>query len=162
MPIVIRKFSKEDVPAMCAIWNEVVEAANAFPQESGFESDSEAERFFVAQDHTAVAEEDGKILGLYILHPNNIGRCATIANASYAVGRETRGKGIGKLLVEDSLAQGKALGFHVLQFNAVVKSNISAIRLYEKLGFESLGTIPKCYRKNDGTFEDLMLFFHRL
>ncbi len=147
---------------MRAIWNEVVEAANAFPQERGFETDSDAEYFFSSQDHTAVAEENGKILGLYILHPNNIGRCATIANASYAVNKDARGKGIGKLLVEDSLAQGRTKGFHVLQFNAVVKSNVSAIRLYEKLGFESLGTIPKCYRKNDGSFEDLMLFFHRL
>lgn len=147
---------------MRAIWNEVVEAANAFPQERGFETDSDAEYFFSSQDHTAVAEENGKIFGLYILHPNNIGRCATIANASYAVHKDARSKGIGKLLVEDSLAQGRAKGFHVLQFNAVVKSNVSAIRLYEKLGFESLGTIPKCYRKNDGSFEDLMLFFHRL
>lgn len=162
MSIVIRKFTKEDIPAMREIWNEVVEAANAFPQESGFENDSDAENFFVAQTHTAVADEDGKILGLYILHPNNIGRCATIANASYAVGRDARGKGIGKLLVEDSLAKGKAKGFHILQFNAVVKSNIPAIRLYEKLGFESLGIIPECYRKNDGSFEDLMLFFHKL
>ena len=162
MPIQIRKFSKEDVPAMREIWNEVVEAANAFPQENDLESDREAEHFFAGQDHTAVAEEDGKILGLYILHPNNIGRCATIANASYAVAKEARGKGIGKLLVEDSLVQGKAKGFHVLQFNAVVKSNIPAIRLYEKLGFERLGTIPKCYRKNDGSFEDLELFFHKL
>ncbi len=160
--ITVRRFRPEDIPEMRAIWNEVVEAANAFPQEDGFKTDSEAERFFSAQDHTAVAEEDGKILGLYILHPNNIGRCGTIANASYAVARESRGKGIGKLLVEDSLARGKELGFHVLQFNAVLKSNVSAIRLYERLGFESLGTIPKCYRKNDGSFEDLKLFFHRL
>lgn len=158
----VRRFKPEEIPAMRAIWNEVVEAANAFPQESGLDADSDAERFFSAQDYTAVAESQGKILGLYILHPNNIGRCATIANASYAVESESRGKGIGKLLVEDSLVQGKKLGFRVLQFNAVLKSNVSAIRLYERLGFESLGTIPKCYRKNDGSFEDLMLFFHRL
>ncbi len=158
----IRPFRPQDISAMRAIWNEVVEAADAFPQETGFDTDSEAEHFFAAQDHTAIAEVGEKILGLYILHPNNIGRCATIANASYAVAREARGQGIGKSLVEDSLAQGKRLGFRVLQFNAVVKSNVSAIRLYERLGFESLGTIPECYRKNDGSFEDLRLFFHRL
>lgn len=158
----VRRFKPEDIPAMRAIWNEVVEAANAFPQESGLDTDGEAERFFSSQDHTAVAESQGKIQGLYILHPNNIGRCRTIANASYAVESEFRGKGIGKLLVEDSLVQGKKLGFRILQFNAVLKSNVSAIRLYERLGFESLGTIPECYRKNDGSFEDLMLFFHRL
>lgn len=147
---------------MRKIWNDVVEEGNSFPQETGLQSDYEALKFFEGQTYTGVAEENGKVLGLYILHPNNIGRCSSIANASYAVSRETRGKGIGKQLILDCLAQGTAHGFHVLQFNAVVKSNAGAIHLYEKLGFERLGEIPKCFRKNDGTYENLILFFHKL
>lgn len=162
MKISIRKFTPQDLPAMRMIWNEVVEEANAFPQETGLTTDAESETFFAAQTHTAVAECEGKILGLYILHPNNIGRCASIANASYAVSRAARGKGIGRNLVEDCLLQAKNFGYHVLQFNAVVATNFGAIHLYEKLGFERLGSIPQCFRKNDGTYEDLILFFHRL
>lgn len=160
--IFIRRFTPKDVPEMRSIWNEVVRSADAFPQETEMQSDDEALCFFNSQTHTAVAESDGKVLGLYILHPNNIGRCATIANASYAVKKDARGKGIGKRLVENSLEKAREAGFHVLQFNAVLKSNVGAIRLYEKLGFQSLGEIPGCYRKDDGTFENLRLFFYKL
>lgn len=162
MNISIRKFELQDIQAMRRIWNEVVEEANAFPQETGLANETEAQEFFASQTFTAVAECEGEILGLYILHPNNIGRCASIANASYAVSKTARGKGIGQELVKDCLAQAKNFGYHVLQFNAVVATNFAAVHLYEKLGFEKLGTIPACFRKNDGNYEDLILFFHRL
>ena len=71
-----------------------------------------------------MAELDGKVVGLYILHPNNVGRCGHIANASYGVSRDCRGRGVGRALVEDSLAACGALGFRLLQFNAVVASNL--------------------------------------
>ena len=60
--------------------------------------------FFGLQTHCGVAVEDGRVLGLYILHPNNVGRCGHIANASYAVSSAARGKGVGRALIEDSIA----------------------------------------------------------
>ena len=60
-----------------------------------------------------------EVVGLYILHPNNIGRCGHICNASYAVDSKSRGKHIGEMLVTDCLKKAKDLGFRVLQFNAV-------------------------------------------
>ena len=107
-------------------------------------------------------EEDGRILGLYILHPNNVGRCGHISNASFAVGREARGKHIGELLVRDCLAQAKAHGFRLIQFNAVVKTNAPARHLYQKLGFVELGSIPGGFLKKDGVYEDIVLYYHTL
>jgi len=85
--------------------------------------------FFASQSYTGVAEIDGKILGLYILHPNNVGRCGHICNASYAVSSDARGQHIGEQLVLDCLKKGKELGFRVLQFNAVVESANDTIRM---------------------------------
>ena len=151
----IRGFTKQDVPAMTEIWNEVVEAGLAFPQEETLTAE-QAEQFFASQSFTAVAEDNGVIAGLYILHPNNVGRCGHIANASYAVRRELRGNQIGRELVSHSLRKCAELGFRILQFNAVVADNKPALALYESLGFRQLGVIPGGFRKKDGSYADII------
>lgn len=134
----IRNYTEKDLTAMIAIWNEVVEDGIAFPQEELLTEKTGAE-FFGSQTWCGVAEENGIVYGLYILHPNNVGRCGHICNASYAVSKAFRGKHIGELLVKDCLVQAKKCGYGVLQFNAVVESNIHARHLYERLGFVQLG-----------------------
>jgi ribosomal protein S18 acetylase RimI-like enzyme len=88
------------------------------------------------------------------------GRCGHIANASYAVGAAARGKGVGRALVEDSIAKLAPCGFTGLQFNAVVASNARAIALYEKLGFTKVGTIPGGFKNGEGALEDIHIFYH--
>ena len=156
-----REYGPADLEAMVEVWNEVVRDGIAFPQEDELDLESGAE-FFASQSYCGVAEQDGRVLGLYILHPNNVGRCGHIANASYAVSSAARGKGIGRALVEDSLVQGNAVGFRVLQFNAVVATNAGARHLYEKLGFVQLGTIPGGFRMPDGSYVDICPYYHEL
>ena len=155
----VRAYRASDLSRMREIWNEVVRAGRAFPQTDELDERA-AQEFFAAQTRTAVAEKDGRVLGLYILHPNNVGRCAHVANASYAVDAAARGCGVGRALVEDSLASLAACGFRGLQFNAVVASNARAIALYESLGFTRVGTIPGGFRNAEGAFEDTIIFYH--
>ncbi len=163
MEIIIRKYNDGDVEQMNKIWNEVVEEGIAFPQTEVLDCESGRD-FFASQTYCAVAEnkENNEIFGLYILHPNNIGRCGHISNASYAVSSQARNMGIGERLVKDCLEQGKACGFKILQFNAVVKTNTAARRLYEKLGFVQLGTIPQGFLMKDGHYEDICPYYHML
>lgn len=163
MGIVIRQYRSEDAVQAARIWNQVVDDGVAFPQEEGLSAD-EADAFFTSQSYCAVAEDDetGHVVGLYILHPNNVGRCGHICNASYAVSRDMRGRHIGERLVLDCLAKAKEIGFRILQFNAVVASNVHALHLYERLGFVRLGTVPGGYRLDDGSYEDIVLFYHTL
>ena len=105
---------------------------------------------------------DGRVVGLYILHPNNVGRCGHICNASYAVASSCRGLHIGEKLVLDCLEQGRTHGFRVLQFNAVVESNAHARHLYERLGFVQLGTIPGGFRMKDGHYENICPYYREL
>ena len=161
MRIEIRKFQKSDLPEMIRIWNEVVEDGEAFPQEEFLNLET-GKKFFSEQSYTGVAVESGKIYGLYILHPNNIGRCGHICNASYAVSSESRGNHIGEKLVLDCMKQAENIGFKILQFNAVVESNLAARSLYEKLGFHQLGVIPKGFRMKDGNFENICPYYIEL
>ncbi|WP_247645992.1 GNAT family N-acetyltransferase [Adlercreutzia caecimuris] len=156
---VTRPYREEDVPAMVEIWNAVVEVGRAFPQVDPLTVE-EARVFFAEQSHTAVATVAGRVAGLYILHPNNVGRCGHVSNASYAVSSEVRGHGLGRLLVEDSLRQAARLGFRGLQFNAVVASNEGAIALYEDLGFQRIGRIPGGFLNKDGAYEDTFIYYH--
>ena len=150
--ITIRGYEEKDLPEMTRIWNQVVEEGVAFPQEENLDEKTGPE-FFAGQSNCGVAQTaEGKILGLYILHPNNVGRCGHICNASYAVSGESRGLHIGEKLVLDCLAQAKKLGFRVMQFNAVVEDNIHARHLYERLGFQQLGVIPGGFRLQDGSY----------
>ena len=163
MGIVIREYQTEDVTAAITIWNQVVEDGVAFPQEENLTEET-GDAFFKEQTYTGIAvnTDNNEIVGLYILHPNNVGRCGHICNASYAVDRESRGLHIGEKLVSDCLAQGKAHGYRVLQFNAVVASNVHARHLYERLGFKQLGTIPGGFRMKDGSYEDICPYYHEL
>lgn len=157
--ITVRKYTEADLSAMIDIWNEVVDDGIAFPQEDTLDAQSGAD-FFASQTYSAVAaDDDGNIYGLYILHPNNVGRCGHICNASYAVKSESRGLHIGEKLVNDCISKAAKHGFGVLQFNAVVATNIHARHLYERIGFTQLGTIPKGFRMKDGSYEDICPYY---
>lgn len=158
--MIVRAYQEQDIPAMTAIWNEVVEEGIAFPQEELLDEITGVS-FFAGQSYCGVAQEEegGKILGLYILHPNNVGRCGHICNASYAVSSASRGLHIGEKLVLDCIRQAGEIGFRVLQFNAVVASNVHARHLYERVGFTQLGTIPGGFRMKDGRYEDICPYY---
>ena len=163
MAIIIKPYEKKYIKESIAIWNEIVDEGIAFPQEERLAEDT-GDEFFNAQSYTGLAfdDESGDIVGLYILHPNNVGRCGHICNASYAVKSDVRGKHVGEKLVLDCLTKGKELGFRILQFNAVVATNIHARHLYQRLGFKELGIIPGGFRMPDGSYEDIVPQYHLL
>lgn len=157
MTIELREYQAPDVEQVIGIWNDVVKDGIAFPQTECL-NPIDGAAFFMGQSYTGVAfdAETQEIVGLYILHPNNIGRCGHICNASYAVKKEIRGQHIGEKLVVHCKQKAAELGFGILQFNAVVKTNYGALHLYKKLGFVPLGTIPRGFRMDDGSYEDIV------
>ena len=161
--IMIRKYASEDIRFMVSVWNEVVEEGVAFPQEDCLTVKT-GKAFFAQQSYCGVAQDSGsgEVLGLYILHPNNIGRYGHICNASYAVASRCRGRHIGEKLVKDCMEQARKLGFRILQFNAVVASNTHARHLYERIGFQQLGVIPGGFRLKSGKYEDICPYYIEL
>ncbi|MEI0491150.1 GNAT family N-acetyltransferase [Brachyspira intermedia] len=155
----IIKYDIKYIKEVLKIWNDTIEEGIYFPQIETLSNEKEAHKYFISQDYTGIAIDNDKVFGVYILHPNNIGRCGHISNASYAVSKESRGKGIGEALVRDSMEQGKKLGYKILQFNAVVISNINAHKLYEKIGFNKIGIVKKGYINKNNDYEDIVLYY---
>ncbi len=149
------QYDKKFIGAAINIWNEIVREGIAFPQEDELDEIS-GDEFFKAQSFTGLAVDGDDVLALYILHPNNVGRCAHICNASYAVRSDLRGRHIGEFIVKDCIAKARELCFRILQFNAVVATNIHARHLYQRLGFKELGIIPGGFRMPDGSFADIV------
>ncbi len=161
MNVTVTEYEEKDLPRLVEIWNEVVEQGMAFPQENLLTL-NEGRDFFSSQSFTGAAKtEDGQVVGLYILHPNNVGRCGHQCNASYAVDTTLRGQKIGEKLVRHCLQQAAQIGYKLLIFNAVVEGNDRAIQLYEKLGFQRIGRVPGGFCAKDG-MHDTFMYYHTL
>ena len=121
----VRAYTPDDLSAMREIWNQIVEDGVAYPQVEEL-SQEEAAAFFASQSRSAVAEQDGEVVGLYILHPNNVGRCGHIGNASYGVRRDRRGCGAGR--ASYSLLHGQILD--AFSYNPLMTILLPFIGLY--------------------------------
>lgn len=159
--ITMREYVPGDLEAFRSIWNDIVEDGLAFPGEELLDDD-DIRKLIAAQSKAIVAEVDGKVAGLYVLHPNNIGRCSHVGNASFGVAKAFRGHGIGRLLVEHSLKTARECGFRGMQFNAVVAGNTAALGLYVSLGFRQIGTIPGGFRLKDDSYSDMHILYKTL
>ncbi len=109
-----------------------------------------------------MVEEDGQLLGTYIIKPNQIDLGSHIANGSYMVSPKAQGKGIGKLLCEHSIQFARESGYVGIQFNIVVSTNVRAIELWKKYGFQIIGTTPKGFRHPEQGLVDTYIMFLEL
>jgi L-amino acid N-acyltransferase YncA len=144
----IREACADDSEALFALYALVVEQGGAFPTEPPATAEDFERAWTRAKAVVVVARSGGRLAGSYYLTPNYPGRAAHIANAGYMVQPELRGRGIGRALVEHSIAEAQRHGFDALMFNLVFESN-PARRLYERLGFEAVGRVPEAVGGED-------------
>ncbi len=145
-----------------AIWQIFREITDTYPDDSTCTPD-EAQQLWLGKGvFTVVASTDENVVGAYKLAPNMPGRGAHVANGSYIVAADYRGRGIGRLLVEHSLREAKRAGYHAIQFNFVISTNDAAVNLYQSLGFQTLATLPKAYRHGTLGYVDVYVMYRSL
>lgn len=144
MNVIIDEFRKEDINSIEYIWNEVIDEGESFFWKEHF-SNSKVSEILFNQKAVYCAKYNGQVVGFYILHDNFPGRGNHIANALYAIKKEFRGKGIGKILGEHSIRTAKEYGYKAMQFNSVVSTNIAAVHLWESLGFNRVGQVDNAF-----------------
>ncbi len=116
-----------------------------------------------APNRTVVAvDDDGTVLGSAKMNRNHLGPGSHIASASFMVDPKYSGRGVGRALGEYVIDWAKSAGYRAMQFNAVVESNTRAVALWEKLGFEIIGTLPEGFRHPEKGFVGLHIMHRRL
>ena len=160
MPVAFRRAEVDDWPLIWPIFAEIVRAGDTYAYDPATTSDEAASLWLErAPSQTWVALVDGELLGTYKTGPNRPGPGAHVATASYMVAASARGQGIGRAMVEHSLAQARHAGFRGLQFNAVVASNVHAVKLYQELGFDIVGRVPEAFRHPQQGYVDLLVMY---
>lgn len=144
--MIIRPATAADAEAIWRIFQKVVAPGDTYSFTSET-TEREAVAYFLGPGITSfVAEVDGRVVGMYKLIPNRIGRGSHVSNASFMVDPAAHGRGIGRALGEHCLEEARRQGYAAMQFNFVVSTNAAGVALWKKLGFEIIGTLPKAFR----------------
>jgi L-amino acid N-acyltransferase YncA len=161
-PLLLRKATDADWPAIWAIFRAVVATGDTYTYPPDVAEDDARRAWMGAGIVTYVAEREGEIVGTYTLKPNRPALGAHVANASYMVRPGAFGGGVGTAMAEHSLIEARAAGFRAMQFNAVVSTNVRAVALWRRLGFEVIGTVPEGFHHRDAGYVDLLIMYRRL
>lgn len=158
----LKQFRQEDEEGLYNIFQEVVNTGCQFP----YESDSIQEfyrQFLSPQSKVYVCYSAfGEVVGGFYIRSNFPGRSKHIANAAYMVKNSYQGQGIGTFLIKSSMKIARSLGFQAMQFNMVLSQNFKATKLYQRLGFNIIGTIPEAIRNSDGSYQDGYILHRKL
>ncbi len=161
--ITIRKADiTKDYDGIWEIFHQVIASGDTYVIAPDTPKSALTKHWFADYMFTYVALEDGVICGTYIIKPNQIDLGSHIANGSYMVHPAFQGKGIGRILGEHSLQEAKALGFKAMQFNIVVSTNTYAVKLWQKIGFQIMCTLPKAFNHQQLGLVDAYVMYQSL
>ena len=158
----IRKAIESDFDQVWQIFSEVIKTGDTYVFNPNTPKKDLKKHWFADYMETYIIEENGQILGTYIIKPNQIDLGNHIANCSYMVNPDTQGRGVGKKLCEHSLERAKQHNFEGIQFNIVVSTNKGAVELWKKYGFEIIGTTPKGFRHSELGLVDTYIMYKDL
>ena len=160
--MLIRLATKDDAAAIWSIIGPTIRVGEtyALPRDM---SEAEALAYWMAPDReTFVAEENGRIVGTYYLRANQAGGGDHVANCGYMTAPAAGGRGVARHMCEHSLAHARARGFRAMQFNFVVSTNERAVRLWQAMGFDVVGRLPRAFRHPSLGEVDALVMFRAL
>lgn len=160
--IKIRSVKLSDHDSLWLIIEQVISAGDTYIFAPDSDRKKMLEYWCGSDKKTYVAEIENQIVGTFILKDNFPDLGSHVANASYMTLPEASGKGIGRAMGEFSLLEAKRLGYRAMQFNIVVKSNLRAIRLWQKLGFEIKGEIPDAFNHMEDGMTDVYIMWRSI
>ncbi|KVQ55849.1 GNAT family N-acetyltransferase [Burkholderia territorii] len=157
--ITLRPMTEDDFPRFWPTYHAIVTARETYAFDPAATQEAARALWLDAPLCTWVAEEDGVLLGSYYLKANAAGPGNHVCNCGYMVGEAARGKGVARMMCEHSQQVARERGFLAMQFNSVVATNEVAVALWQKLGFEIVGRLPRAYRHARLGFVDCFVMY---
>jgi GNAT superfamily N-acetyltransferase len=161
--VTIREMDRQtDIPFIWEILCPIIRAGEtyAFPRDWDEES---AIRYWCQEGHTVfVAEKEKQIVGTYFIHPNQKGGGDHVCNCGYAIHGALMSHGVGHLLCQHSLVLARSLGYYAMQYNFVISTNDRAVKLWQRCGFEIVGTLPGAFQSPTSGKVDVFVMYQKL
>ena len=145
-PLRIRHATGKDREAIWQIFHAVVSQGDTYAFDPDISRQQALTYWFGSKTRCYVALSEQKIVGTYILKANQPGLGSHVANAGFMVAPWAQGRGIGRGMAEHCLHEAKRLGYRAMQFNFVVSTNTTALRLWKNLEFKIVGRLPGAFR----------------
>jgi ribosomal protein S18 acetylase RimI-like enzyme len=158
----IRPYRSTDDDALWSALAPSIQSGETFALPTDLSRDAALLLWAGADRQCFVAERDGVLLGSYYIRPNQSGGGAHVANGGYATRPEARGQGVARAMCLHSLALAAEQGFRAMQFNFVVSSNIGAVTLWQRCGFEIVGRLPEAFLHPRLGYVDALVMVRRL
>ena len=155
----IREATKEDWDAIWPIFHEIVTAGETYAYEADTTKEQAEKIWLEVPRKTYVFEDGGKIFGTYYLKTNQAGPGSHVCNCGYMVSPLARGKGLATSMCEHSQKMALELGYKAMQFNFVASSNEGAVRLWSRLGFETVGRLPRAFNHPTKGYVDALVMY---
>lgn len=158
----IRPAAEADHPAILDIVRPILAAGDTYAVDSDLDDAGIVAFWFLPAHEVFVAEADGQVLGTYYLMANRQGGGSHVANCGYMTAAAARGRGLARAMCEHSLERARQRGFRAMQFNHVVSTNTVAVALWQKLGFDIVGTLPAAFNHPQHGYVDAYVMFQTL
>src|SRR3954447_14562464 len=157
--VALRPGRESDHDALWRIFSEIIATAETYALPPETTRDDALAYWTANQGPWFVAEQNGDVVGVCMIHPNQPGLGAHVANAAFVVAPEARHHHVGRALVRHALAEARGLGYRAMQFDLVAETNTDAIALYRDLGFDVIGRQPEAFHWRRERFVDALLFY---
>jgi L-amino acid N-acyltransferase YncA len=155
----IRVATPADFDQIWPIFHEIVVAGETYAFAPDITREQSFDVWLKAPRKTYVCEEGGRVLGAYFIKTNQGGPGDHVCNCGYIVSSAARGRGVATAMCEHSQEIARQLGYKAMQFNIVVSTNLTAVKLWTRLGFATVGRLPKAFRHATQGYVDALVMY---
>ena len=162
MTLDVKKITEDDFDEVWTLIKKIITKGDTYVFSPETKKNQMLSYWCSKSNHTYIVQNDGKLVGTFLIKDNQPGLGSHIANAAFMTEPDETGKGVGRLMSEFALKEAKNLGYSAMQFNFVVKSNSRAIRLWKKLGFLVIGEVPEAFNHATEGLTNALIMYRKL